>query len=297
MAQCNSEKIIKKRTSHKLYLKLEDQELLKIIKKIMIENKAFTSVAYKKIKFIPFPTLKRRFKDIEVWQDLINYLHLNKEYQKATMKAKKRTVTSAFIRNSVKESNEELLEMYKEFSKGIGAYNGASMSQLKRYGFKYSETVLLRRFGSWKNVKESCGYSFNLGTLYSKDEIINLLMDARKKYGRRLSQKEINKDRTLPVLETILKFFKTTKISEVWDELEKGMEKTTTEGKSYTKEEIKTLLYREYKIKGSPLTTTEIAEKTKLGLLPGKSTIYRHFKTQKIKEIWKIILEEKECNR
>lgn len=296
MAERNSEKEIKKRTSHKAYLNLEDQELLKIIRKVMLENKAFTSVAYKKVKFIPFPTLKRRFKDIEVWQDLINYLHLNREYQRATMKAKKEIITPAFIKNSVKESNEELLEMYKEFSEKIGAHNGASMSQLKRYGFKYSETVLLRRFGSWKNVKELCGYSFNLGTMYSKDEIITLLMDARKKYGRRLSQKEINKDQTLPVLETILKFFKTTKISEVWDELEKGMEKTSTEGKSYSIEEIKDLLYKQYRLKGSPLTTTEIAAKTKVGELPGKTTIYRHFKTQKIREIWKIVLEEKEYN-
>lgn len=194
MAQCNSEKGIVKRTSHKEYLKLEDQELLKIIKKVMIENKTFTSVTYKKIKFIPFPTLKRRFKDIEVWQDLINYLHLNKEYQIAIMKAKKKIITPAFIKNSVKESNKELLEMYKEFSEKIGAYNGASMLQLKKHGFKYSETVLLRRFGSWKNVKEACGYTFNLGTMYSKEEIIKLLMVAREKYGRRLSQKEINQD-------------------------------------------------------------------------------------------------------
>ena len=294
MAQYNSEKRIVKRTSHKEYLKLEDQELLKIIKKVMIENKAFTSVAYKKVKFIPFPTLKRRFKDIEVWQDLINYLHLNKEYQIATMKANKKIITPAFIKNSVKESNKELLEMYKEFSERIGAYNGASMLQLKKHGFKYSETVLLRRFGSWKNVKEACGYTFNLGTMYSKEEIVKLLMAAREKYGRRLSQKEINQNPDLPVLETVLKFFKTTKISSIWDELERDMEKTTTDGKTYTLEEIKELLYKEYLEKGATLTIVEIMEKTKEGKLPGKTTIYRHFKTQKIKEIWNIVLEEKE---
>lgn len=294
MAQCDSEKGIVKRTSHKELLKLEDKELLKVIRKVMVESKAFTSVSYKKAKFIPFPTLKRRFKDIEIWQDLINYLHLNKEYQIATMKAKKKIITPAFIKNSVKESNEELLEMYKEFSERIGAYNGASMLQLKKYGFKYSETVLLRRFGSWKNVKESCGYTFNLGTMYSKEEIVKLLMVAREKYGRRLSQKEINQNPDLPTLETILKFFKTTKISSIWDELEKGMEKTTTDGKTYTLEEIKELLYKEYLEKGAPLTIVEIMEKTKEGKLPGKTTIYRHFKTQKIKDIWNIVLEEKE---
>lgn len=296
MAQCNSEKGLVKRTSHKEYLKLEDKELLKVIRKIMLENRSFTSVAYKKVRFIPFSTLKRRFKDIEVWQDLINYLHLNKEYQIATMKAKKKIISPSFIKNSVKESNEELLELYKEFSEKIGAYNGASMAQLKRYGFKYSETVFLRRFGSWKNVKELCGYTFNLGTMYSKEEITKLLMRARETYGRRLSQREINKDSNLPTLETVLKFFKTTKISQVWNELEKDKEKTTTEGRTYTLEEIKNLLYTEYLKKGSPLTVTEIMAKTKEGLLPGKTTLYRHFKTQKIKEIWESVLKERKHN-
>ena len=208
----------------------------------------------------------------------------------AQCNSEKRLIVS---KNSVKETNEELLELYKNFSEKIGAFNGASMSQLKRYGFKYSETVLLRRFGSWKSVKELCGYTFKLGTMYSKEEIVKLLMVARERYGRRLSQKEINQDPSLPALETVLKFFKTTKISNVWDELEKGIEKTTTEGKTYTLEEIKEVLYKEYLEKGSPLTIVEIMKKTKEGKLPGKTTIYRHFKTQKIKEIWSIVLEER----
>lgn len=66
------------------------------------------------------------------------------------------------------------------------------------------------------------------------------------------------------------------------------MEKTTTDGKTYTLEEIKELLYKEYLEKGAPLTIVEIMEKTKEGKLPGKTTIYRHFKTQKIKEVWKM---------
>lgn len=295
MAQCNSEKRLVKRTSHKEYLKLENKELLNVIHKIMIENKAFTSVAYKKVRFIPFSTLKRKL-NIEVWQDLINDLYLNKKYQAALKKSKKDIISPSFIKKSVNESNEELLGLYKEFSEKIGADNGASMSQLKKYGFKYSETVLLRRFGSWKNVKELCGYTFNLGTMYSKEDITKLLMEAREAYGRRLSQKEINKDSNLPTLETVLKFFKTTKISQVWDELEKGKEKTTTKGKVYTLEEIKDLLYNEFLKKGSPLTITEIMAKTKEGILPGKSTLYRHFKTQKITEIWSSILKEREYN-
>ncbi|MGL6168773.1 MAG: homing endonuclease associated repeat-containing protein, partial [Fusobacteriaceae bacterium] len=186
----------------------------------------------------------------------------------------------------VTETNEELLAMYKSFSEKIKAYNGASIIQLKKHGFKYSKSVLLRRFGSWKEVKEAAGYTFNLGSLYSKDDVAKLLLNARAIKGRRLSQNELNGDSNLPVLETVLKFFKTTKISAVWDELELGLEKTSTEGKRYSLEEIKDLLYKEYCVKGSPLTVMEISAKTTEGKLPGKTTIYRHFKTQKIREIW-----------
>ncbi|MGL6120950.1 MAG: hypothetical protein ACRC0V_10630, partial [Fusobacteriaceae bacterium] len=160
--------------------------------------------------------------------------------------------------------------------------------------FKYSEKVLLRRFGNWKEFKEIAGYTFNLGSRYSKYEVIESLLLARKKLGRRLSQKELNNNPDLPSLETVLKFFKTTKISAVWDELEIGIEKTSTEGKRYSLEEIKDLLYKEYCVKGAPLTVMEISAKTREGKLPGKTTIYRHFKTQKIREIWGIILKERE---
>ncbi|MGL5049006.1 MAG: hypothetical protein ACRC6E_00030, partial [Fusobacteriaceae bacterium] len=187
-----------------------------------------------------------------------------------------------------------LIAMYRSFSEKIEAYNGASMFQLKKHGFKYSESVLLRRLGSWKEVKTAAGYTFNLGSLYSKDDVTKLLLNAREIKGRRLSQNELNSDPNLPVLETVLKFFKTTKISVVWDELERGLEKTSTEGKHYSLEEVKNLLYKEYCAKGAPLTVMEITAKTREGKLPGKTTIYRHFKTQKIRDIWKIVLEEKE---
>lgn len=293
MAECNSEKIIKNRNSHKQILNSSREEILKTVRVFMVKNKCFTSTAYKKMNFITFPTLKKKL-DLKNWQELIDYLHLNREYKIASKRAKKQIVSSTFLKNIVNESNEELLEMYKNFSERIGAVNGASMSQLKKYGFKYSETVLLRRFGSWKTVKEACGYTFNLGSKYSKQDITKLLLKAREEKGRRLSQKEINQNTELPVLETILKFFKTTKVSEVWDELEMGMEKTSTEGKSYTLEEIKELLYNEYLKKGAPLTVSEVEAKTKEKKLPGKTTIYRHFKTTKIKEIWKIVLKERE---
>ncbi|MGL6066996.1 MAG: hypothetical protein ACRC0R_07935, partial [Cetobacterium sp.] len=83
------------------------------------------------------------------------------------------------------------------------------------------------------------------------------------------------------------------KISLVWDELESRLEKTTTSRKQYSLEEIKDALYKEYCIKGAPLTEIEIKSRKKEGVLPGITTIYRHFKTRKIREVWGIVLKEK----
>lgn len=282
-----------KRNSYKELLSLEKRELLSNIKDFMLENGCFTSTAYKKKKYITFLTLKRKL-DLKNWQDLIHHLNLKDEYTKAIKTTKKQVVNSKLPRNVVTETNSELLEMYRSFSKKVKAVNGASMQQLKKHGFKYSSTVLLRRFGSWKDLKEAAGYTFNLGSLYSKDDVTILLLNARAIKGRRLSQKELNSDPSLPVLQTVLNFFKTTKISLVWDELERELEKTSTDGKQYSLEKIKSLLYKEYCSKGAPLTVMEISAKTKEGKLPGKTTIYRYFKTQKIREVWEIVLKERE---
>ncbi|MGL4999286.1 MAG: homing endonuclease associated repeat-containing protein [Cetobacterium sp.] len=280
-----------RRNSYKELLSLEKRELLSNIKDFMLENGCFTSTAYKKKKYVTFITLKRKL-DLKNWQDLIHHLNLKDEYTKAAKRSKKQVITSKIPKNVVTEKNEELLEMYRSFSEKIGAVNGASMQQLKKHGFKYSSTVLLLRFGSWKDLKEAAGYTFNLGSRYSKDEVTKLLLNARAIKGRRLSQKELNSDPNLPVLETVLKFFKTTKISLVWDELERGLEKTTTSRKQYSLQEIKDVLYKEYCIKGAPLTEIEIKSRKKEGVLPGITTIYRHFKTRKIREVWDIVLKD-----
>ena len=290
MAQCDSEKIVQSRQSFKEILNKSDKELLDVIKDFMIKNNVYTSKSYRYAKFITFVTLQKRF-ELKTWEELIELLKLTSEHKEAVKRRKKVIVASSFEKVVVTESNEELLNMYKEFSERIGAINGASMKQLKTYGFKYSETVLLRRFGSWKNVKELCDYTFNQGPMYSREKVTKLLMMAREKYGRRLSQNEINKDPDLPVLETVLKVFKTTKISEVWDELEREVEKTTTQ-KIYTRDEVEKSLYQEYLKKGKPLTLLEIVALCKEKKVPSVRTIFRCFGTTKILEVWDILLKD-----
>lgn len=277
----------KKRKSNKELLKESDEKVLQAIKEFIEKNSCYTLRSYRNLKFITFPTIKARF-GFKIWEELIISLNLEDEYKKALKREKKEKEEAKFKKNIVTESNEELLEKYKKFSESIGAVNGASLSQLKKYNFEYSNTVYTRRFGTWQNLKKLCGYEQKLGSFYTKEEIVKSLLAAREKVGRRLSQSEINKDSTLPVLDTILKYFKTTKLSEVWDELEKGKEKTSTE-KIYSIDEIKEILLGEYNKIGRPLKVAEIKENKNI---PGISTIYRKFKTTKITEVWKIVLGE-----
>ena len=277
----------KKRKSNKELLKESDEKVLQAIKEFIEKNSCYTLRSYRNLKFITFPTIKVRF-GFKIWEELIISLDLEEEYKKALTREKKEKEEAKFKKNIVTESNEELLEKYKKFSESIGAVNGASLSQLKKYNFEYSNTVYTRRFGTWQNLKKLCGYEQKLGSFYTKEEIVKSLLAAREKVGRRLSQSEINKDSTLPVLDTILKYFKTTKLSEVWDELEKGKEKTSTE-KIYSIDEIKEILLGEYNKIGRPLKVAEIKENKNI---PGISTIYRKFKTTKITEVWKIVLGE-----
>ncbi|MGL5796620.1 MAG: homing endonuclease associated repeat-containing protein [Cetobacterium sp.] len=278
-----------KKNSHKKFLRMNDSDLLEVLKDFILLNGCLTTTLYRSSKFITFDTLKRRFK-LHIWKELITLLDLEKEYDDLIALRAAATKPRKFKKTKVTETPEELLELYKSFSEKIGATNGATISELKKHRFKYSDRVLLARFGSWKSLKESAGFTSSSIPKYSKDEIIALMLDAREKQGRRLSQNEITKNKNLPALVTIYNCFRSTKISDIWDELEVGIEKTTTAQKSYSLEEIKALLYVEYLKKGSHLTAKELASKFREGVFPGRSTIYRHFKTFKIKEVWEIVL-------
>lgn len=59
LVECNSEKIIKNRNSHKEILNSSREDILKTVRVFILKNKCFTSTAYKKMNFITFPTLKK----------------------------------------------------------------------------------------------------------------------------------------------------------------------------------------------------------------------------------------------
>ncbi|MDR2880134.1 MAG: hypothetical protein LBV03_09490 [Fusobacteriales bacterium] len=126
------------------------------------------------------------------------------------------------IRTKVLHTNDELIELYKGFSRKIGKIeNGATLRDLKNYGFPYSKSVISNRFTSINNLRKLSGFNITKEVIpkYNKQGLIIMLYKNYKKYGRKLSQTEIDKEETLPSPSTIFYYFQTTKITEVWNEV------------------------------------------------------------------------------
>ena len=123
---------------------------------------------------------------------------------------------------NVTHSNKELIELYKKLSYKIGKEKfGATLRDLKKYEFPYSKSVLVSRFTSINNLRRLSGFEIKNDVIpkYNKQSLKILLYKNYKKYGRRLSQAEIEKDDSLPNPSSIFYYFQTTKITEVWNEV------------------------------------------------------------------------------
>ncbi len=124
----------------------------------------------------------------------------------------------------VTETNEELLELYINFSKMINkSIEGATGKDLDRSNEIYNCGVFCIRFGSMNELREAAGFKIHypIRKKYTKPELIKLLKKERIKKGRRLTTKEIGNNPHFPALSTFLRYFKTTKFSDVWTEVEK----------------------------------------------------------------------------
>lgn len=123
----------------------------------------------------------------------------------------------------VKETNEELLKIYKDFCKKLGRV--AKTTDLNESEEIYNSSIFSIRFGGFNNLRRIAGYEEyeRVKKRYSKIKITNILKEEYVKLARRLTVDEINKVKELPNQATILKYFKTTKISDVWEEVEQEM--------------------------------------------------------------------------
>ncbi|MDY4544818.1 MAG: hypothetical protein SPE00_05855 [Bacilli bacterium] len=117
----------------------------------------------------------------------------------------------------VKESNEELLQKYIEFSLKLG--HPASTDELDRSNEIYNASVFVIRFGGMMELKKAAGFDFvePNNRKWNKGEIERLLLKIRHEKGERLVIRDMA---GVINTATVLKFYKTTKISEVFDEIE-----------------------------------------------------------------------------
>ncbi|WP_050069740.1 homing endonuclease associated repeat-containing protein [Anaerosalibacter massiliensis] len=128
-----------------------------------------------------------------------------------------------FNKNKVVHSDEELLKMYVELCKKIGK---PATSRDIDDNLQYSSDVFVMRFGSINKLRELAGYNtVDYTKKYSKGDIKIKLIAAYKEKGRRLKNHELKQlskdDSNFPSISTVCRHFNTTKISKVWEEIEK----------------------------------------------------------------------------
>lgn len=122
-------------------------------------------------------------------------------------------------KSEVKETDEELLQMYINYCKKIGKM--ASEVDLNNSSNIYGAGVFTQRFGGMRELKKLAGYEETHGQYnkFSKQKIIDLLIEKYKQYGRTLTYREIKEDTDLPGVTTICRRFKVTKMEKVWQEI------------------------------------------------------------------------------
>lgn len=205
------------------------------------------------IKFLGLPVYKEHFFDVnnayiflKEYMDLYNEVPSIEKFQKflketnkrlsvATFKAKGLGSWNEFLKScgleifktpkKIIDSKEEIRKKYIEFSEKIGEINGATYEQLKQSEIQSSAIKL--RFNSLNILRKECGYISKNGRelKYTKEELKEILKLKYKEYGRRLKQEEIRHDADIPSVTIFCSYFRTTKMSEVWDEIERELKK------------------------------------------------------------------------
>lgn len=119
----------------------------------------------------------------------------------------------------IKETNEELLQMYIDFSNKIG--KSASFNDLNKSNEVYNADVFCIRFGGMVELKKLAGFTTmeTSNKKYTKKILKEMLLEEYNRLGRQPSNNELRANKSLPSLNTFLRYFKTTKMSEVWEEV------------------------------------------------------------------------------
>lgn len=129
-----------------------------------------------------------------------------------------------FYRGIKNKSNEDLMKEYKLLCEELGkVVNGREITE----NLGYSSSFFIGRFGTLKAIRELLGYEHHGKDLsWTKEEIkLKLLEEYKKNDNKKLKLREIETNNNLPSLNTIKSYFRAKKISEIWSEVLKKIEK------------------------------------------------------------------------
>lgn len=118
-------------------------------------------------------------------------------------------------------NKDELIEIYRNFSKTIGKLAGATVNDLNNATNIPGSDVFIYNFGSINELRNAAGFPpvLRYPKRYSKDELVEKLKLACEIKGRILTLKEIQEIEWLPSLSTIFRYFKSTSIKDIYKEI------------------------------------------------------------------------------
>lgn len=120
----------------------------------------------------------------------------------------------------VTESDEELIQMYVDFSSKLGY--PATYNDLLRSSDIYSPNVFALRFGTLNNLRKRAGLDTSRrGSKYDTEELKEMLVDFNKKYGKPTVRimRELFKKEGMPDVGTFLRHFQVTSTNKLWDKI------------------------------------------------------------------------------
>ncbi len=154
----------------------------------------------------------------EAGYDQTVYLKRFGSYNNALKVAGLETRESNFIGKGI--NRKQIIKDYKQLSKSLG--RPATQKDFNKY-MHYTSRVVYSRFGSFVALRKEAGFPIdNRGTgarVYTKEKVLKMLVRDYILYQRPLTKKELKSINEYPSISEILVLFKTTRMEEVWKEV------------------------------------------------------------------------------
>ncbi|MBY0596512.1 homing endonuclease associated repeat-containing protein [Bacillus bingmayongensis] len=183
--------------------KFSKEELASVIRETAIKLNKTPSLADLQKAGIPESQIYSLFK---TYQDALIYANIEVVFSKI---------------DKVTETQEELLKLYIDFCEKIGKV--ASAKDLDQSDEIYNANVFSIRFNGLNNLRKLANLPTRIraNCKYSKKELKRILISLYKEKGRRLRYKELLEHKLYTT--TIMRYFETTSMNSVWNQIERNM--------------------------------------------------------------------------